>query len=536
MNIFFKFSSRITNQKGASAIIVAISLFMIVGFAALAIDLTHHYIVKNELKNAADAGALAGARFLYNDTATEVNHAGYTNKLDEVIDSANQIAYDAARANRGQGESVEVENYSANNCDDTEDVQRGHWTHATRQFNCSNNTDPTPLFGVSDEELEANTDFINAVKVRTRRETTPILSFFATIFGHQSFTMTVESVAWLGFENMEGPADLPIAVCQDRVLDSDGNYNCNIGRMFRTPSETAMWTTLQPCQGDGGPSVNSNNLGDIVESKCEDLKTTMLTSSTIGTNNGQIQTVFSDMEDCWRDNTRDNENPFLFGVRPWKVRLPVINCIDMQNQTCAQVVSIVEVNILWVNSSPSDYQYPVKIEEITVMAPDGIDTLYHRESWPTYPKPGVDDGSWNEVVDSDGNTVYLEKDGEETPTLLITYHEGDFYEASDWSDFHDPAAATVADLWTPEESWSNQKKKRSTDLREGFWGDFVDHYDLRMVNPDFDPNDTNSLEYIPAEYDQKTLYFIPDCKEHPPEGGSGIHNFATLAKRPKLVK
>ena len=52
---------------------MAILLFVFLGIAALAIDVSHLYVVRNELQNAADAGALAGDRFLYNEDGTMVN-------------------------------------------------------------------------------------------------------------------------------------------------------------------------------------------------------------------------------------------------------------------------------------------------------------------------------------------------------------------------------------------------------------------------------------------------------------------------------
>lgn len=519
------------NQKGATAVLIAISLFAIVGFVALTIDLGHHYVVKNELKNAADAGSLAGARFLYNDTGTAVNHAGYTNKDGVGILSANQIAHDSATENKGQKEAVEVINWSTNNCSDDEDVQRGHWRLSDRTFHCSTNTDPTTLFGVSEEVLDNDLDFINAVKVRTRRETTPIISFFARIFGYQSFTMTVESVAWIGFENYAGPADLPIAVCSYAVQNSNGDYDCNIGRMFRTPSETAMWTSLEQCKSDGGPSVNTPTVRGLI--KCEVGDGTLVVSPTIGTNNGQIETVFEDIEACWRQNTMDDDN-FVFGVKPWTVKLPVIRCVDMNNQTCAPVLSITEFNILWVNASPSDDQYPVKTEGIEIKdADDNIVTTY--EAWPV--SEDKSDGGWNEVTDPDDNTVILEADTDagETLTQLSDYKEGEYYDTTDG----DTATTTVYDLWYPESNWSNKKLKRSNALRSNFWSDFADNFNLKMINPDYDPNypdDPNNPEYITAEYDQMTIYFLPDCSPKSPAGGSGIHNFATLAARPVLVK
>ena len=75
------------NQRGVTAILVALLLVVLVGFTALAIDIGHLVLARNELQNAADAGALAGARFLYNEDGTAVKP------------EANQIARNAAIAN-----------------------------------------------------------------------------------------------------------------------------------------------------------------------------------------------------------------------------------------------------------------------------------------------------------------------------------------------------------------------------------------------------------------------------------------------------
>jgi Flp pilus assembly protein TadG len=64
-------------QKGAVAITVALSMTLLLGIAAMAIDIGNLMVARNELQNAADAAALAGAGCLYkraecnNTTATE---------------------------------------------------------------------------------------------------------------------------------------------------------------------------------------------------------------------------------------------------------------------------------------------------------------------------------------------------------------------------------------------------------------------------------------------------------------------------------
>ncbi len=57
-----------SKQNGAVTLLVALTLPILIGAAALAVDMAHLHVVRNELQNDADAAALAGARVLYNST------------------------------------------------------------------------------------------------------------------------------------------------------------------------------------------------------------------------------------------------------------------------------------------------------------------------------------------------------------------------------------------------------------------------------------------------------------------------------------
>ena len=52
----------VSEQKGAVAIMVAVSFIVLLGMAAFVIDFGYSWATTNELQNAADAGALAGVR------------------------------------------------------------------------------------------------------------------------------------------------------------------------------------------------------------------------------------------------------------------------------------------------------------------------------------------------------------------------------------------------------------------------------------------------------------------------------------------
>ena len=53
------------DDSGAVAVYVAIALVVLIGAAALALDIAHMVSVKRELTKAAEAGALSGARGLW---------------------------------------------------------------------------------------------------------------------------------------------------------------------------------------------------------------------------------------------------------------------------------------------------------------------------------------------------------------------------------------------------------------------------------------------------------------------------------------
>jgi Flp pilus assembly protein TadG len=164
-------------RRGAVLPLVAVLMLVLIGVSALAIDFGHLYVVRNELQNAADAGALRGARVLYNDDGTAINAA-----------FAMQEAEDAAKENKALAEEGDIEvDVEVNG--NTGDVQIGHWFFSTKTFQPAADlaaVAPVDLWGVSMEELDANQNFINAVQVVARRGggegDSPAACFFGRIF------------------------------------------------------------------------------------------------------------------------------------------------------------------------------------------------------------------------------------------------------------------------------------------------------------------------------------------------------------------
>lgn len=319
------------NQNGAVIVLVAILTVLFLGIAALAIDVYHVYVVRNELQNAADAGALYGARVLYISDGESVNPG------------ANDEAYNTAITNLSEKVPVELIYDAASN---SGDVQRGHWSFATRQFTPNSSLAAIDIGSYTQEELDnpdpnINGGFINAVKVRVRRQDKPAASFFAQIFGFENFGITAEAIAYRGFAGSINPGEIdqPIAICEESIIDEDGDYNCNMGRMLNSganlnTSNTGGWTNFsQPCA-----TANSNEMKSLI---CGDGNPGELKfGQGIGAVGGVQDVVFRDLADCWEAATNKTSI--------WSMTLPVIECPGNNVSNCSNLVGAVNVNVVWI--------------------------------------------------------------------------------------------------------------------------------------------------------------------------------------------
>ena len=346
--------SKLRDDSGVTVIVIAIVLVLLISFAAFAIDIPHLYVIRNELQNAADAGALAGARVLYNADGTAIN------------EDANRIGKEAAMQNTSEKQPVEV-NWTSGN---TGDVQRGHWSFTTGTFTPNDSLLPVSLWDVDNDELDANPNFINAVRVITRRESTPAISFLAKIFGRDSFQLSAEAIGYIGFAGtiLPGEVDLPIALCAESILDGN-NYSCNIGRMINsgesTPnSETGGWTSFSQDDACTGGTNSSEVRGYI----CAGGNTNPISlNGDMATSGGQIQDAFSRLSDCWEGKTGK--------TIPWEVSLPVISCPGNNIGPCQKVVGAANVNIIWITGAGEDPSFDD--------APHSMSEVTGKANWPT---------------------------------------------------------------------------------------------------------------------------------------------------------
>src|SRR5215216_1677038 len=116
--------ARLRNRKGIFVVLFGLLFMVLMGAAAMAIDMSRIWTMRNELQTAADAGALGGA--------IQLSGGIHPNADAEVIDSATKIA----RLNRALYDFVQVDQ-----------VVLGNWTDATGIF------DPKPPYNAVKVEV-----------------------------------------------------------------------------------------------------------------------------------------------------------------------------------------------------------------------------------------------------------------------------------------------------------------------------------------------------------------------------------------------
>ena len=242
-------------QRGAVAVLIGILSIVLVGFAALAIDVGYLMTTRNELQNVADAAALAAARQLGVNYQT-MN--GISANAQETYDCAASAAFPCSQL-VGIAQAVALENQAAgiNISVAANDVAIGRWNQSN-----------SPRF-------TAGTARPLAVRVTARRDSisnNPVTTFLASVIGHE--TMGVSAFATASLQGMgtanPGNLELPVGIskwwfdnnaCNDLIAFSPAN----------DPASCAGWTSwdynsndanlrkiLNEHQGYESPEMNSD--------------------------------------------------------------------------------------------------------------------------------------------------------------------------------------------------------------------------------------------------------------------------------------
>ncbi len=377
-----------SSESGASTVHWLVALLVLLAFGALAIDMNNLYLSRSQLQIAADAGALEGARLLYNPDGS-IN-------LGQFGGSALDGATAAAHSNLSQGVAVEVLS-----------AERGHWEFMTTQtdadgiergglFTANATVTPAALFDPatgryrSFQELNLDPNEINAVEVVAARQLTPIQAFFGPLLGFDDYQMQARAAAYIGFSGtiLPGEMDAPISLCEHRLRDEFGNWSCTIGRFISSSDndeQTAGWTDFeQPLACSGG--ANTSSIREAY--RCgEKRNPEMLLGKEMNVIGGEVQTVFDAIYDCWRvsaDTDNDGEPDM-----PWRLTLPVIECDDSNPGPCNKLIGATTMEVLWmvrsVNANQIDEEAPRRMGDWDSEDPSlEIDPSDGKQRWNSF--------------------------------------------------------------------------------------------------------------------------------------------------------
>jgi hypothetical protein len=304
-------------------IVVLGALISLIAISSLAIDVGIVWAARNQLQNAADAAALAGA----------------ANLIDPALPSVTASLAEAAAVDiASQNGTV-----SANSVNlPVSDVTLGNWDLTT---------------GVFDQGVNlADPAVVSAVQVAARLDGVangPVPAFFARVIGRNSFTVSASATAYLGWAGALAPGEIeiPVAIdcCKLRGADcandycatvssnppnpcaladpqNDGVTNVSCLEFSNTAEQNACWTSF-----DGeDPSVNSSDLVDIVSSGNP---VEIGGGAPMYVDNGDKASVIKELADKFYGESgyntpagTDRYSPFDGRSDSWVVGIPVVAC------------------------------------------------------------------------------------------------------------------------------------------------------------------------------------------------------------------
>jgi hypothetical protein len=281
----------LTNESGAVAAFIAVAMVVLIGCAALSLDIAHIVSVKRELTKAAEAGALSGARGLWPMVLPAISSTRTPNHT-----AAETCARAVATKNKVDGTNLSSGEVT---------VTVGRWNYATKVF--------TPETGPN----------ANGVRVTTSRANVPMT--FARVWGIFFQNLQASAIGIMDFAGAVGKGTLPIAINKD----------------YTAPG-TVLFINFSPDPGDNGgwftdppDSANANTLRDyITNNSCPPLNI----GDIINLNNGNDTSVLQLMHDKLH----------LYNFA-WDTLLPVVNT-DTFNQS-EPITAFVPFRIFWVDDS-----------------------------------------------------------------------------------------------------------------------------------------------------------------------------------------
>jgi Flp pilus assembly protein TadG len=297
------------NDKGATIVLVAVLLVVIMGIAALAIDVGNLASTKGELQKIADGAALAGAGKL----GIHLKEGSCdTISVAEIYG----IADDVAQNNEAAAKSITLQ---------SSDVVLGCWDFDSLEFKASGET------GCSC----STTPSLNAVRVTARRDSaanTSVDTFFAGILGPETVGLSASATAAIsGLSEVDG---LPIPVGISKAWFDPANWVAEDKGFCDQPIKFYPTGNMTGCAGwnvfDSWPA-NAAKLRNLLECLAlpeSDLGYCPPPDASTGENlvytGGNVASAFPEMKALY-----DAKKDPVTGE--WKVAVPVYDREDCSN-------------------------------------------------------------------------------------------------------------------------------------------------------------------------------------------------------------
>ena len=208
------------DESGSVTTAVALCLVVLIGLVAMVVDTGYVMNIRNELQNAADAAALAGARSLFLSSL----QAGQPNWI-----AAQEAATDVVRSNQSSNRPlVDAQ------------VQVGYWNLNSKILQ------PTSIANTAND--------LPAVMVTVSRDSGsnggPVALVFAPVLGVDTMPVDVQALAVIGYpKEVDAGQAFPLAIYEglvDEYWDRDPPQSIKIGSKYHYPtSEAGQWTSFK---------------------------------------------------------------------------------------------------------------------------------------------------------------------------------------------------------------------------------------------------------------------------------------------------
>ena len=170
---------------------------------------------------------------------------------------------------------------------------------------------------LSQRTLDDDTEFVNAVRVITRRKRDannelPV-DFFGRILGDGRTEVKAVAVAYIGFAGRWNRvrSTFRLRSAREAITNADGSYTCGVGRMINSgggnsSSETGGWTNYtQPCETASASSVRPIVLRSDACTNAGNTAPILFGGEGVGTTGGMVDTVLDKMVNCWTGWTQN---------------------------------------------------------------------------------------------------------------------------------------------------------------------------------------------------------------------------------------